>query len=879
MLLPIKTLDVELAPPPTADLPVAARYRAARVLVRWFGVPVGTVSVPIVAGHVRLSDLAAAISRDLPRHVGPEWVRRALSAGVDPNAATLMALRPPPPRHAAPTLSLVICTRDRPDDLALCLAAVAQLNPPPLEVVIVDNAPRTDATARLVQDSYPQFKYILEKTPGLDHARNRGIRECSGEVVAFTDDDVIVDPSWIGAVGRAFAEDPALGLVTGLIEPYELETPAQALFEAYGGFGRGYQRQYLQSAAGTPLPWSLIGAGQLGAGANMAIRRVVFETTGFFDPALDVGTPTRGGGDHEMFHRVIKSGWLCLYEPAALVRHRHRRTLPELERLLYDYGHATRCFFERVRLNFPEDQPGLRRLQKWWWKHWAWKRLREAVQIPTVFPPRLVRAEIRGYREGAGGYERARRQIVPDEAVRPDAFRRTTAPPRNRVSTHLIRADLAQALRAAPEGRDSDALEVMVERESRLLGSVRVATMGHAMSARRLADAIARELWTRVLRPSDGSKANAWADIAAKLAAQFPTARAPSNAPTPGTVTVVVATCNRPDNLRNCLLSLQRLRTARPVQIVVVDNRPAAGSATPVVREFPGVELVEEPRPGSSYARNAGIAAARGEFIAMTDDDMRVDEDWLERLLVPFARADVVAVTGNTLPARVETAAERHFETYGGFGRGFEPAVFDTAWFQRFRRRAVPTWHIGGSGNAAFRTSLFSDPTIGLFDERLGSGVPTGVGEDTKLFYDILHAGSTIVYEPAAIAWHHHRVTMAELRRQLYGYSKGHVAYHLLTFRHHRDLRALVRIGLELPLDFVRRLYRRALRRYPYPWRLLLTEIAGFVMGPWSLWAAHRHARRFGRSERQPLPTRVTTSTSETARNAEPALTSVQLRP
>ena len=60
-------------------------------------------------------------------------------------------------------------------------------------------------------------------------------------------------------------------------------------------------------------------------------------------------------------------------------------------------------------------------------------------------------------------------------------------------------------------------------------------------------------------------------------------------------------------------------------------------------------------------------------------------------------------------------------------------------------RRAVPTWRIGSTANAAFRASIFSDPRIGLMDEALGAGMPTGCSEDTYLFYKVLRAGYRIV--------------------------------------------------------------------------------------------------------------------------------------
>ena len=162
-----------------------------------------------------------------------------------------------------------------------------------------------------------------------------------------------------------------------------------------------------------------------------------------------------------------------------------------------------------------------------------------------------------------------------------------------------------------------------------------------------------------------------------------------------------------------------------------------------------------------------------------TDDDVVADEDWIEKLVAPFGQDDVMVVTGNVFPAELEAVAQRQFELYGGLSRGFDRFEFSG---ERMRqcRRAVPTWRIGSTANAAFRASIFSDPRIGLMDEALGAGMPTGCSEDTYLFYQVLRAGYRIVYEPGAYVWHRHRTTKAALP-ELFNYSKGHVAYHLTT--------------------------------------------------------------------------------------------------
>jgi GT2 family glycosyltransferase len=267
---------------------------------------------------------------------------------------------------------------------------------------------------------------------------------------------------------------------------------------------------------------------------------------------------------------------------------------------------------------------------------------------------------------------------------------------------------------------------------------------------------------------------------------------------------------------------------------------------------------VSETRRGLSYARNAGIVASLGAIIVCIDDDVVVPATWLEPLLAPFSDESVAAVTGNVLPLELEAEAQRLYEAYGGLGRGFERQTVDLDWF-RSSRTAVPTWRLGATANEAFRATVFADPTIGLLDEALGAGTPTGVGEDTYLFYRILKAGHRMVYEPAAYVWHEHRRTMPELRRQLFDYSKGHVAYHLTTLFRDGDRRALRRFA-ELAWYDVRQCVRWARKtlvgtRY-YPLSLILLETWGHAVGAFAYWKSRQRVRRDGPSTPYPAAVR-----------------------
>lgn len=417
-----------------------------------------------------------------------------------------------------------------------------------------------------------------------------------------------------------------------------------------------------------------------------------------------------------------------------------------------------------------------------------------------------------------------------------------TAPVRSRNAIAVRKIDLSQPLRALTDVSEYRSVRLFVMIDDCPIGSVDIVNHHQPISETRLRDEIGQTF--------------TW-ELARQILARDLTADEDGAGPAPQrlsadiSVSIVLATYDRPDDLRKCLRSLLAQQSPRRIEIVVIDNHPSSGLTPPVVAEFPGVVLVNEERQGLAYARNAGFIAGTGDIHIATDDDVVAPPDWVEKVVAPFARPDVMIVTGNTLPIELETDAQRFFEQYGdgGLGRGFQRRVFDHAWFT-YLKKAVPTWSIGATANAAFRATMFTHPQIGLMDESLGPGMPSGAGEDTYLFYKVLKAGYTIVYEPSAYVWHKHRQDMAGLRRQLYNYSKGHIGYHLTTLINDRDLRSLVRIGYELPRYYMSCL-RQGLRwRSGYPLSLAWLELRGNLAGPWGLWQSWRRVWREGRSGR-----------------------------
>jgi glycosyltransferase involved in cell wall biosynthesis len=230
-----------------------------------------------------------------------------------------------------PLVSVIVCTRGRPDLLRVCLARLAALNDPNYEIVVVDNS----KGGSLPPEGVPEgARVVREHRAGLCFARNRGIAEAHGELIAFTDDDCEIDPNWLGALRDAFGAEGTT-VVTGRVLAARTDRPAERWFEYLCTFDRGdVAREHTSN--GGPVRF-FHPAADLGSGCNMAFRRSVIDRVGGFDTTLDVGM-IRGGGDLDFFARVLDGGETVVYVPSALVRHHHRVTRSALFRQMFGYG-------------------------------------------------------------------------------------------------------------------------------------------------------------------------------------------------------------------------------------------------------------------------------------------------------------------------------------------------------------------------------------------------------------------------------------------------------------------------------------------------------------------------------------------------------------
>ena len=397
----IKVLEIEF----TEEInPIKGleRYEKVRILVRYRGQPIGWSYVDNNPWQQTIS--ADRVRQTIVEQMGKELMRASLAEQLAPAAAVLDRELPP--------ITVVICTRDRTDLLKNALEAILALDYPNREIIVIDNAPANSSTAELV--ARLPVRYVKEERPGLDWARNRGIAEASHEIIAFTDDDVRPDRGWLRGIAAGFA-DREIMAVSGLVASAELETEAQTQFE----FGYGGIVQYLHrfKVEGSKLSArELLWAKNYGVGANMAFRVKVFEAVGNFDPALDVGTATRGAGDMEMFHRILAKGYATFYEPRALVWNVHRRSGDALSRQLRDNGRGFGAYLLTCDRNRTVPRLEILKFAMFnWFGWWLVRRLRN----PGLLPRQLVVSELLGALDSPFAYRKAQLQAQQLAEIEP----------------------------------------------------------------------------------------------------------------------------------------------------------------------------------------------------------------------------------------------------------------------------------------------------------------------------------------------------------------------------------------------------------------------------------------------------------------------------
>ena len=394
-----RIVEIELSKPLGA-VELSPQDSGVGLIARWHDQLVGFAMVARSGSTLSAEDLREFADR--------HFAERALVAKVEHEIA-LSA----PPAAALPSLSIAVCTKDRAQRLCRLLNSLDAVRKNSafgaIEIVVVDNASTDSATRKAVQ-RFDDIRYVFEPKAGLNFARNAALNAATGAVIAYVDDDVVVDRNWLIGLAKACRDNPGAGGFTGLVLPLRLDTEAQIYFERRGGFGRGFQRNEFRSAR-FDNPLHPVGTGILGAGCNMAFERDLLISLGGFDEALDTGAPLPGGGDLDIFYRVLRSGRTMVYEPQFAVYHEHRETIAQLRRQYWSWGLGMMAFLVKSRRSDHELRSRHSAMVRWWFLDQA-RTLARAVRRLRGRDINFGIAEVWGGICGlAGEYDRSRSRV------------------------------------------------------------------------------------------------------------------------------------------------------------------------------------------------------------------------------------------------------------------------------------------------------------------------------------------------------------------------------------------------------------------------------------------------------------------------------------
>ncbi|XHH09891.1 MAG: glycosyltransferase family 2 protein [Candidatus Bathyarchaeia archaeon] len=262
------------------------------------------------------------------------------------------------------TITIIVATKSRPRDLSVFLESVNKVDDKFFELIVVDSSRDNFVIEQnRLNTLKANGKYYIFNEKGLSKARNYGIKNSSGEIIVFADDDFIVTSGWLINLLKRFA-DPQISCVTGRMISLR-QDDSSTLYERTMSFDRGskcrfFSKEHLQVrslisvlskigqkrlAEQTPVPWA-VGFG------FCSFRRDVFYTVGFFDVTLGRGTKAIGADDTDMFYRILKSGLNICYEPTAVILHNHRL---DKAKLFEDFFNSGKSVFSFVSKHFRQD--------------------------------------------------------------------------------------------------------------------------------------------------------------------------------------------------------------------------------------------------------------------------------------------------------------------------------------------------------------------------------------------------------------------------------------------------------------------------------------------------------------------------------------------
>ncbi len=653
--------------------------------------------------------------------------------------------------------SVVICayTLDRWITLDRAVRSCTEQTCPPDEVILVIDY--NEELLQRAQNEFPEIEVIANSmSKGLSGARNTGVRAARGDVIVFLDDDARGDERWLEKILEPFADPAVVGCGGWSVPEWLGERPRWCPQTFLWIMGCSYE--------GLPATGATI---RNPIGANMALRRRVFDLVGGFSAGLGrIGTIPLGCEETEL---CIRYGVNHSEDRFVMVRESVVFHSVPASRTTWDYFFR-RCWSEGLSkaavASLVGGDAGLSAERR----HLAQALPRELVSSvfelrrhPLSIAPRLF-SIVAGSAATVGGFLWGSVSVRRHPITPPGSELEGAETPGDSANHWREIAIVQVDLDSLPDevqvpGEASDRVWLEVVRNRQVVARLDVNAVDHVLSRPQLEEV------TRSVSPATSS----FPDVAED---QLPP------------ISIVVPTIAKDITALCATMELLSALDYPQFEVVIVDNRVTPGPEIPALDHLKNVVVVRESIPGISAARNRGVLQARFDIVAFTDDDVEVDDQWLRAIGGRFSlNPEIDALGGLVLPARLATEPQLWFEEYfGGFSNSFELRIAnqrhhpDDALFPY-----QPSRYAAGC-NMALRKEMLH--AVGGFRLSLGTGTPAMGGEDLEMFMAVASRGGTIAFEPSALVHHIHRSTEEQFLTQTRGYGVGLTAAYVSLIVH-----------------------------------------------------------------------------------------------
>ena len=270
---------------------------------------------------------------------------------------------------APPSVTVIVCTRDRREELEVCLEALAGQTCAVFQTLVVDNGASPGVADLCLRWG---ARYVRESEPGLCFARNTGVRHADSELVAFIDDDAVPDGAWLATLTTAFA-DPSIAAATGTITYVSTAHGARGITAADATpasvrrlpevFDRRSNGWFAQACFGG-----------IGDGSNMAFRRQALLESPGFDNRLGRGRVLDGGDESVVFMTLLALGHRIAHVPDAVIRHPAPADPQALRARLFRERRNAVAYVLFLWTDFPANRRDLTRhllgaaVRRLWWR-------------------------------------------------------------------------------------------------------------------------------------------------------------------------------------------------------------------------------------------------------------------------------------------------------------------------------------------------------------------------------------------------------------------------------------------------------------------------------------------------------------------------------